>query len=269
MNSTLLFLTFRWLDALDILVVALLMYQLFRLIRGTVAVRIFLGILSLYLLWLLVRVLNMQLLESILGQFIGVGVLALVVVFQQEIRKFLLAIGTADLLKGIGLPLSWMRFFGSEEKATDPTLDAIVRACATMSQSLTGAIIVVRRMSNLDFYVGTGEPIDAAVSEKLLESIFYKNSPLHDGAVIIVGDRIVAARAVLPVTENEDFPIELGMRHRAAVGLTEVSDALVIVVSEQTGAITLAKDGMLNKGLTPKQLRELLSPAVILPKRSA
>lgn len=262
MQAPILFITFRWLDALDVLVVALLLYQLFYLIRGTVAVRIFLGILSLYMVWLLVRVLNMQLLESILGQFVGVGVLALVVVFQQEIRKFLLAIGTADVLKGIGLPLSWMRFLGAEEKSTSPTIDALVRACATMAQSQTGAIIVVSRMSNLDFYIGTGEQIDAAVSEKLLESIFYKNSPLHDGAVIIVGNRIVAARAVLPVTEKEDFPVHLGMRHRAAMGLTETSDALAVVVSEQTGAITLARDGVFHLGLTPKQLRELLQPAI-------
>jgi diadenylate cyclase len=262
MHPFVLFITFRWLDALDIIVVALLLYQLFHLIRGTVAVRIFLGILLLYLVWLLVRVLNMQLLESILGQFVGVGVLALVVVFQQEIRKFLLAIGTADVLKGIGLPLSWLRFFGAEEKATNPTLDALVRACATMAQSQTGAIIVLKRMSNLDFYIGTGEQIDAAVSEKLLESVFYKNSPLHDGAVIIVGNRIVAARAVLPVTEKEDFPVHLGMRHRAAVGLTETSDALAIVVSEQTGGITLAKDGVLHHGLSPKQLREMVQPAI-------
>lgn len=256
------FITFRWLDAVDILVVSMLMYQLYHLIRGTAAVRIFLGILALYLLWLLIRVLNMQLLGAILGQFIGVGTLALVVVFQQEIRKFLLAIGTADVLKRIGLPLTWLRFFGAEDKVSDPTIDAIVRACITMSDSCTGAIIVVKRQSSLDYHIGTGEPIDAAVSDKLMESIFFKNSPLHDGAVIIVGNRIVAARCVLPITEHDDFPTHLGMRHRAAMGLTEITDALVVVVSEQTGAISLASDGKLHQELTSKQLREMLEPTL-------
>lgn len=260
MQPHLLFITFRWLDALDILVVALLAYQLYHLIRGTVAVRIFLGILSLYLLWLLVRVLNMQLLGSILGQFIGVGVLALVVVFQQEIRRFLLAIGTADVLKGIGLPVSWMRFLGTEEKVKDPTVDALVSACAAMGRERTGAIIVLKRLNSLDFYISTGEPLDAAVSERLIASIFFKNAPLHDGAVIIVGNRIVAARCVLPVTENDDFPAHLGMRHRAAVGLSETSDALVIVVSEETGDLAVAREGRLYPGLSAKRLREMLMP---------
>lgn len=252
------FLTFRWLDALDIIIVALLLYQLYNLVRGTAAINIFLGILSLYLLWLLVRALNMQLLGSILGQFIGVGVLALIVVFQQEVRRFLLLIGTTGFMSGSRSPFRWFNF--GKGLRGRPSLDvgAIVSACLNMAQTSTGAIIVISRENSLQFYVSTGEPIDAAVSAKILESIFYKNSPLHDGAVIITDNRIKAARCVLPVTDDEEFPTHLGMRHRAAVGLSESSDAVAIVVSEQTGGISITHDGKLEYDLSPKQLRDML-----------
>lgn len=251
------FLTFRWLDALDILIVAILLYQLYNLVRGTAAINIFLGILSLYLLWLLVRALNMQLLGSILGQFIGVGVLALIVVFQQEVRRFLLLIGTTGIMSGHGKPFKWLNF---KKRIGVETLNinAIVSACLNMAQDATGAIIVISRESNLQFYLNTGEKVEAEVSAKLLESIFYKNSPLHDGAVIISGNHIKAARCVLPVTDDEDFPVHLGMRHRAAVGLTESSDAIAIVVSEQTGAISIAHEGELEYEVSPKSLRDTL-----------
>lgn len=260
-DVTLAFLTFRWLDALDIIIVALLLYQLYSLVRGTAAVNIFLGILSLYLLWLLVRALNMQLLGSILGQFIGVGVLALIIVFQQEIRRFLLLIGTSGIMSRSSSPFNWFNF--KERLSTRYTLDigAIVSACLSMAQSSTGAIIVISRENALQFYVNTGEKIDAAVSAKILESIFFKNSPLHDGAVIITGNRIKAARCVLPVTDDEKFPDHLGMRHRAAVGLSESSDALSIVVSEQSGGISIAYDGKLEYDVSPKQLRDILESA--------
>jgi uncharacterized protein (TIGR00159 family) len=251
------FLTFRWLDALDILIVAILLYQLYNLVRGTAAINIFLGILSLYLLWLLVRALNMQLLGSILGQFIGVGVLALIVVFQQEVRRFLLLIGTTGIMSGQGKPFKWLNFkkrIGAETL----NINAIVSACLNMAQDATGAIIVISRESNLQFYLNTGEKVEAEVSAKLLESIFYKNSPLHDGAVIITGNHIKAARCVLPVTDDEEFPAYLGMRHRAAVGLTESSDAIAIVVSEQTGAISVAHEGELEYEVSPKNLRDTL-----------
>lgn len=257
-ETALLFITFRWLDAIDILIVAILLYQFYNLVRGTAAINIFLGIVSLYLLWLLVRALNMQLLGSILGQFIGVGVLALIVVFQQEIRRFLLLLGTSGLLSGKRSPLAWLRIKGSLQSETELDVNAIITACMNMAQSYTGAIMVLTRESDLNFYVSTGDSIEADVSVKLLESIFYKNSPLHDGAVIITDNRIKATRCVLPVTEDDSFPAHLGMRHRAAVGVTETSDAVVLVVSEQTGDISIAVDGDLQYDLSPKQLRAQL-----------
>ncbi len=260
-NLVLSFLTFRWLDALDILIVALLLYQLYNLVKGTAAVNIFLGILSLYLLWMLVRVLNMQLLDSILGQFIGVGVLALIVVFQQEVRRFLLLIGTTGIINGRQSPFRWFNFGKSLRNQETLNIASIVSACLNMAQSSTGAIMVLSRENSLQFYVNTGEDIDAAVSTKILESIFYKNSPLHDGAVIITNNRIKAARCVLPVTDDDNFPAHLGMRHRAAVGLSESSDAVVIVVSEQSGGISITHDGELEYDISPKRLRDVLEKA--------
>lgn len=252
------FLTFRWLDALDILIVAILLYQLYNLVRGTAAINIFLGILSLYLLWLIVRALNMQLLGSILGQFIGVGVLALIVVFQQEVRRFLLLIGTTGFMSGSRSPFRWFNLKKGLGRGKALDVSSVVSACLNMSHSSTGAIIVISRENNLQFYVNTGEVLDAEVSAKILESIFFKNSPLHDGAVIITGNRIRAARCVLPVTDDDDFPAHLGMRHRAAVGLSESSDAVAIVVSEQTGGISITHDGKLDYDVSPKQLRDTL-----------
>jgi uncharacterized protein (TIGR00159 family) len=252
------FLTFRWLDAIDIVIVAILLYQLYNLVRGTAAISIFLGGLSLYLLWLLVRALNMQLLGSILGQFIGVGALALIVLFQQEIRRFLLHLGTTGLRGTRGSPFGWFNIAKTLKTDESMNINTIVAACLNMSQSLTGAIIVLTRDSNLKFYIDTGEPIEADLSAKLLESIFYKNSPLHDGSVIVSGNRIKAARCVLPVTNDDEFPAHLGMRHRAAVGLSESSDAVSIVVSEQTGSISLAIDGTLDYDVSPKKLKDTL-----------
>lgn len=255
-----LFITFRWLDALDIFLVSLLIYQLYNLIKGTAAINIFLGLLSFYLLWLLVRALNMQLLGSILGQFIGVGVIALIIVFQQELRRFLLLIGTTGLFgrKRRRRSTSILPFNLGSTQPTKLDINALVRACQDMAETKTGAIIVLTRDSELKFYMNTGEKIDAKVTTRLLESIFFKNSPLHDGAIIISNNRVVAARCVLPVTENESFPIHLGMRHRAAVGVTENSDAIAIIVSEQTGDISYAREGELTYNVTPQKLSEML-----------
>ncbi|MGB0917185.1 MAG: diadenylate cyclase CdaA [Flavobacteriales bacterium] len=252
------FLTFRWLDAIDIIIVALLLYNLYKLVRGTAAVNIFIGILSLYLLWVLVRALNMQLLGSILGQFIGVGVLALIVVFQQEVRRFLLLIGTTGFMRGKRSPLRWLNLGKGFRQAGALDISAVVSACLNMAQTMTGAIMVISRENSLQFYANTGDAIDAEVSSAILESIFYKNSPLHDGSVIITGNRITAARCVLPVTDDENFPAHLGMRHRAAVGLSETSDAVVIVVSEQSGGISVAHEGELEYDISPKALRDYL-----------
>jgi diadenylate cyclase len=255
-NPIILFITFSWLDAIDILLVAVLLFQLYRLVKGTVAINIVLGIISIFLVWKIVLALKMELLSEILGKFIGVGVIAIIIVFQQELRRFLLFVGTSGFFdrKSFNKKLfSWKM-----NKTTGVDLVSIVKACKNMSESRTGAILVITTKSDLNFYANTGEAVDAKVSARMIESIFYKNSPLHDGAVIITDNKIKAARCVLPVTEDPDFPGHLGMRHRAAAGITENSDAIAIAVSEQTGEISLAKDGKLFNSLTTEKLRELL-----------
>jgi uncharacterized protein (TIGR00159 family) len=250
------FITVRWLDFLDIFLVSILIYQLYRLVKGSVAINIFVGIISVYLVWLMVKALNMQLLGTILGQFIGVGVIALIIVFQQEIRRFLLILGTSGIFNNVKFPGSIFNWAVKKGPSLDIT--AIVKACKNMSESRTGAILVITTNSDLKFYANTGDYINAKISQRLIESIFYKNSPLHDGAIIIQDDKIRAARCVLPVTENSEFPANLGMRHRAAVGITENTDALAVTVSEQTGEISFAKGGELFSNLSPDQLREIL-----------
>jgi diadenylate cyclase len=253
--SDLLFITFRWLDVVDILIVAIMLYQLYNLVRGTTAIHIFFGILLFYLLWLMVKALNMQLLATILGQFIGVGVIALIIVFQQELRRFLLMIGSKGIFRKENF-----KNFGGLRAAAYGTLnaDAVVLACQRMALQHTGALIVITRRSDLKYYVNTGERIDAEVTANMLESVFFKNNPLHDGAVIISDNRIKAAKCVLPLTENTVFPFQLGLRHRAAVGITEPSDAIAIVVSEQTGDISIARNGAIKTNVSPKQLKEIL-----------
>jgi uncharacterized protein (TIGR00159 family) len=252
------FITFRWIDAIDILLVAILIYQLYYMIKGTVAIKIFIGILLFYLLWLLVRALNMHLFGSILGKFIDVGFIALVIVFQQELRRFLLFIGTNEFFTRGKLSKAIFDFKWQVNKSDMLDINAIVKACKNMSESKTGAILILTKNNELKFYANTGDAIDAKVSVRIIESIFYKNSPLHDGAVIISNNIITGARCVLPVTEDSNFPAHLGMRHRAAVGITENTDAIAIVVSEQTGEISFSKEGNLKLPITPQRLRELL-----------
>jgi uncharacterized protein (TIGR00159 family) len=201
--------------------------------------------------------LDMQLLGKILGQFIGVGVIALIIVFQQELRKFLLLVGSTGFFPKVFSSEGLFKL-SDVRKKNDLDLVSIVKACKVMSQSKTGAIIVLARQSNLSFYYNTGESIHATVSQRLIESIFYKNSPLHDGAIIIENNEIIAARCVLPISENSNFPANLGMRHRAALGITESTDAIAIAVSEQTGEIALAKENNLELHLTPDTLRTRL-----------
>jgi len=252
------FISVHWIDVVDVLLVALLIYQLYYLIKGTVAINIFIGILLFYLLWIVVKALNMQLFGSILGKFIDVGFIALLIVFQQELRRFLLFIGTSDLFTKGKLGRGFFDFKWQVNNGQQLDMNAIIKACKNMSESKTGAIIILTKNNELKFYANTGDNIDAKVSVRMIESIFYKNSPLHDGAIIISGNQIVAARCVLPVTENSNFPAHLGMRHRAAVGITEITDSLAIVVSEQTGEISFSKEGELKHTLTPERLRELL-----------
>lgn len=257
------FISFRWLDAIDVFLVAILLYQLYKLVKGTVAINIFAGILSVYFFWIIVKALNMQLLSTILGQFISVGVIALMIVFQQELRRFLLMIGTTGIFGRIKFGSSF--FSGSDfQKKSDLDIPTLIKACKNMAESKTGAIIVFQTKSDLSFYANTGDAINAMISLRLLESIFYKNSPLHDGAVIVSGNNIVAARCVLPVSENPDFPAHLGMRHRAAVGITENSDALALIVSEQTGEIAYAFSGELKTNISLEELKSVLEKQLLL-----
>lgn len=235
------FINFRILDLVDITLVAILLYYLYKLVKGTVAVNIFIGIVIIYLVWQLTQLLRMELLSNVLGQFIGVGMFALIVVFQQEIRKFLLLIGSTNF----GARRRFLRqfkFSKDEENQTVNDVDAIVHACETMGQARTGALIVIERSTNLDFVKSTGDKMKIKVNQPIIESIFYKNSPLHDGAMIIEDNYITATRVILPVSNDRSIPLRFGLRHRAAVGITEKTDALALVVSEETGQISFLKD---------------------------
>lgn len=252
------FISVYWYDLVDITLVAILIYQLYHLIKGTVAINIFIGIILFYFLWLIVKVLNMHLFGSILGKFIDVGFIALLIVFQQEIRRFLLFIGTSDIYGTGRISKVFTDFKWQANKEPSLDIEAIVKVCKNMSASKTGALIILATNNDLKFYTNTGDAINAKVSVRMIESIFYKNSPLHDGAIIIANNIITGARCVLPVTEDDDFPAHYGMRHRAAVGITENTDGIAITVSEQTGDITFTKGGVLKAALSPEKLRELL-----------
>ncbi len=252
------FLDIRFLDVLDIILVAYILYQVYTLIKGTVALNIFIGIIAVYLIWLVVRASNMKLLGSILGQVMGVGVIALIVVFQQEIRRFLLYIGSRYFSnKNFSIENLFARILQTPEKPK-VRVYPIVKACLYFAKTKTGALIVIENKSGLYSYIENGEKIDALTSCHLLETIFFKNTPLHDGAVIISGPRIVAARCVLPVSESLNIPKKLGLRHRSALGISENSDALVIVVSEETGFISYCHFGKLHLNITATELRRLL-----------
>lgn len=245
-------------DIIDIFVVALIMFQVYRLTRGTNALRIVVGILIIYLLWIVTRVLNMELLSMILGQIIGVGVIALIIVFQQEIRRFLILLGTQYTNRRVSFMARLFRPRGRKVKVVGQEwIDTVVGACADMAKTKTGALIVIARKVNLLPFIEQGERIDALISASLIKNIFFKNSPLHDGAMVIADDRIAAARCVLPSTERE-VPMEFGMRHRAALGASEITDALVIVVSEERGTISIARKGHISRDISPAHLQVLL-----------
>ena len=257
-----LFITIRVLDVVDILLVAFLLYQIHRIIKGTVAFSIFIGLFLVYVFWLLVKAMNMELLDTLMGQFIGVGVLALIVVFQQEIRRFLLLIGTNYQLSRIfGLE----KLFNIEQSklATNLQIKEIVRACDNLARSKTGALIVIPHKLELKEIIRSGEKMNARISSALLETIFFKNTPLHDGAVVVVGNRIAAARCILPLTERNDLDPGLGLRHRAALGVSEITDALAIVVSEERGTISLAVKGELMHKISLVQLATELEKVIV------
>jgi diadenylate cyclase len=245
------------LDIIDIVLVAFIMFQIYRLIRGTAAFSIFIGIFFIYLFWLVVKALNMELITALLGQVMGVGVISLIIVFQQEVRRFLLAIGNR-YMSHRRFPNGRSFFSVKGEKGSSREAEEIVRACESMSLKKTGALIVIGRKSSLDFFSEGGEILKAQISAELLETIFFKNTPLHDGAVLIERDQILAARCPLPITDQVLLPPNFGMRHRAAVGMSEHSDALVVLVSEESGFITVVNNGEIWENTTPNELRNIL-----------
>jgi len=250
------FLDISLVNLIDITLVSVLIYQVYKLMRGSVAIKIFLGFLSVYLIYLVVSAVQMELLTIILGQFMGVGVLAAIILFQQEIRKFLLIVGKSSIFSNENLWQELLFWRKKESQAFNVT--PIIEASKTLSGSSTGALIVLSRNSELKFYAESGDLIDALVSKRLLVSIFNKFSPLHDGGVIIFNGRVKAARCILPVTERE-VPAQFGLRHRAAIGMSEATDSLILIVSEETGQVSLAKNGKILHNLSFQEVREMIN----------
>jgi len=228
-------------DIIDVILVAFLLYYVYKLVKGTVALNIFIGIVIIYLIWKLTQALQMQLLSNILGGFMTAGMFALIVVFQQEIRKFLLMIGSTNFGKRRKF-FRQLKFLKTEA-FTETNVEAIVAACNRMSSSKTGALIVLERNNSLDFLTSTGDEMNIKVTQPILESIFFKNSPLHDGAAIIYNNVVKATRVILPINNEKNIPERFGLRHRAAIGVTEKTDAVALVVSEETGQVSYIKNG--------------------------
>ena len=246
------FIPFTFIDFIDIFFVALIMFGLYRMTRGTNAPYIVSGIIVIYIVWVVVRALNMELLSSILGQIVSVGVLAIIIVFQPELRHFLQMIGMRR--KGFNFI---NRIFNTHD-FTGPNLTPIISACTDMSESKTGALIVLAQESDLRDIIDGGIRLDAQLSQPLLENIFFKNAPLHDGAAVVMNNRIVAAKCILPVTQS-NVPKSYGTRHRAAIGITETSDAIVVVVSEETGGISVAFGVKIERNIAPRNLAQAIS----------
>lgn len=242
-------------DLIDILLVALMLFYFYKLMKESGSLNLFIGIFVFIIIWILVsQILEMKLLGGILDTLVSVGALALIVLFQDEIRRFLREIGSQNRVRRI-----IEMFTGKEEVKTDHAeMMPIVMACMNMSKRKEGALIVIEQGDKLGEIIKTGESIDAAINQLLIENIFFKNSPLHDGAMIISQKRIVAAGCLLPVSHSMDIPKSLGLRHRAALGVAQETDAIAIVVSEETGAITVAHRGALHRWLTAEQLEKLL-----------
>ena len=250
------FFSFGLIDIIDILLVAILLYYSYRLMKESRSLNIFFGVLIFIVLWLFVsQILEMRLLGTLLDRVVSVGAIALLILFQDDIRHFLYNIGTHQRVRSL------LSLF-SGEKNTSRSHEAmlpIVMACLSMSKQKVGALIVVQRSLPLNDFIRTGELIDARISQRLIENIFFKNSPLHDGGMIITHERITAAGCILPVSHDMDLPKELGLRHRAAMGISQESDALAIVVSEETGYISVAMRGSFQLRITSEDLERLLT----------
>ncbi|MBV7529960.1 diadenylate cyclase [Chitinophaga sp. sic0106] len=255
---------FRWLEVLDLLIVVFLVIQLYRLLRGSLAFNIFVGLLMIYAGFFLVRALRMPILTNILQNFINVGLIAIIIIFQPEIRKFLLVLGKkTPLSKDSFLTKLFLPDKFKSYKDEENIINEVITAVGRMMGTHTGALIVVATTYRLKFDTASSIPIDANVSAKLIESIFNKHSPLHDGALIIVGSKMLAAKVILPVSENPDLPTRVGLRHRSAVGITEHSDNLAIIVSEERGTVSYAQDGNLTQDVSLEDLKVKLYEVLI------
>ncbi len=246
------FIPFTFIDLIDILLVALFMFGLYRMTRGTNAPYILSGIIVIYIVWVVTRALNMELLSSILGQIVSVGVIAIIIVFQPELRNFLQMIGMQR--KGF----NFINNIFNQRRRSEPSLQPIITASIEMAASKTGALMVLAQESDLRDIIDGGITLDAQLSVSLLENIFFKNAPLHDGAAVIMNNRIAAAKCILPVTQSP-VPKSYGTRHRAAIGITETSDAIVVVVSEETGGISVAFGGKIERNIAPQHLAQAIS----------
>lgn len=243
-------------DLIDILLVASFLYYAYRLMKASSSINLFSGVLIFILIWVIVsQVLEMRLLGSILDKLVSVGVIAFIVIFQDEVRHFLISLGNNSQTGFFARLISGKK----KEMTSKNDIMPIVLACLSMSKKNIGALIAVKRDFNLSEIIQTGEVIDAQINQRLIENIFFKNSPLHDGAMVIADKRIKAAGCILPVSHSFDIPKDLGLRHRAALGLSQESDALVIIVSEETGNISVAQRGSFRLRLTAEELERLLT----------
>ena len=241
-------------DIIDILIVAVLLYNIYRMMKDSGTINVFTGVLAFIGVWIVVtQLLDMRLMGAIMDKFMSIGLLVLVILFQDQIRRFLVELGSHR---------RWQFFLQMFRKKTQedesPYVMEIVHACMSMSKVKTGALIVIANDMPLTAYENTGDIINADINSRLIENIFFKNSPLHDGAMIIVNNRIRAAGCILPVSHNNDIPRSLGLRHRSALGITQETDATAIIVSEETGNISVARNGKLHLKLTGKDLEQLL-----------
>lgn len=251
-------------DIVDIVLVAILLYQLFILLKRSGALSVFLGIISFLIIWYLVsKVFKMELMGGIFDRVVSVGTFALIVLFQEEIRRFFARLGSR---RQLAFHKFLKKVFGngrSDEEKTDYNTVQIVLACRNMAKMFTGALIILARKNSLDTQIQSGELIDATINSRLIESIFFKNNPLHDGAMIIRDNRIRAVSCIIPVSKNQTIPKRLGLRHRSALGVTEQTDAIAIIVSEESGKISYAINGELTLNVKPEELEMFLSSAMI------
>lgn len=251
-------------DIIDIILVAIVMYQLYRIVSKSGTGAIFNGVLAFMILWILVsQVLQMRLMGAILDKFVDIGLIVLIIIFQDEIRRFLMTLGSNRTFR------FFSRLFSSKERKdlSDPVITSLVLACMNMAKTYTGALIVIEQEIKLGHYSETGEVLDADISTRLIENIFFKNTPLHDGAMIISGNRIKAAGCILPISQSQDIPKSFGLRHRAALGISQETDAKAIIISEERGKISFVDNGQIQTNITPEKLQELLTETIRIKKK--